>query len=506
MIIHTGVPLSCNIKLQKEEPDVANNVFANGLEIACKAADGKSVACFPDVCFTPPPPPAGFIPIPYANTAYAKDTSNASKTVFISGKPVMKKDKSFFKTSTGNEPAAGPLGIVTHVKKGKAFFTSWSMNVKIEGQNVDRHTDLTTHNHGSTANTGPWAYLDSATKKDCVTEIKKMKKACEAKKKKKKKVHGKMKLVDSDEPLPLYKKKSGDWRKHCKGLEILPKELSKEDFEAMKAQAAKKLNSLELVEKALDRMVEQVSDKAIEKIGLMAAKTLAKAGLKGWLGPIGWAWTAYDVYDGIKTANQLRQMIKDIKKEVSDLKNFTKKFSEMNGDEPDKEMAEIMKNIGKFNGCIRARKCQLVKYTSTKGVKKTQVGCCTGQTGHHIIPNSFYFKGSVEEGQKVDDCKKYKEGKAPAVCAEGTGKTHGSHGELHSSFQKHADKDKDGTQIEYKDARNAAIRSHKKVFGLSQCSTKCLKAQLDNYQKKACKGDNPNLTHKQIIKTEKDYE
>ena len=60
---------------------MANDVFANGLEIACKAADGKAIACFPDVCFTPPSPPAGWIPIPYANTAYAKDTANASKTV-----------------------------------------------------------------------------------------------------------------------------------------------------------------------------------------------------------------------------------------------------------------------------------------------------------------------------------------------------------------------------------------------------------------------------------------
>lgn len=154
---------------------MANEVFANGLEIACKAADGKSVACFPDVCFTPPSPPAGWIPIPYANTSYAKDTTNASKTVFISGKPVMKKDISYFKTSTGNEPAAGPKGVFTGVKKGKAYFNSWSMNVMIEGKNVDRHTDLMTHNHGSTPNTSTWAYGDTQNvpptecTKDCIS-------------------------------------------------------------------------------------------------------------------------------------------------------------------------------------------------------------------------------------------------------------------------------------------------------------------------------------------------
>ncbi|MFL6607213.1 MAG: hypothetical protein ACJ8HF_03165, partial [Pseudomonas sp.] len=53
---------------------MANEVFANNMEVSCKAADGKSIACFPDVCFTPPqapPTPLG-VPIPYPNTGMAK--------------------------------------------------------------------------------------------------------------------------------------------------------------------------------------------------------------------------------------------------------------------------------------------------------------------------------------------------------------------------------------------------------------------------------------------------
>jgi len=37
-------------------------------------------------------------------------------------------------------------------------FNSWSMNVKIEGKNVVRHLDLTTHNHGSGPNSPPIAH------------------------------------------------------------------------------------------------------------------------------------------------------------------------------------------------------------------------------------------------------------------------------------------------------------------------------------------------------------
>jgi hypothetical protein len=143
---------------------MANEVFANNMEVSCKAADGKSIACFPDVCFTPPqapPTPLG-VPIPYPNTGMAKDTTKGSRTVKISGKEVMLKDKSFFKTSYGDEAGNAPKkGIVTSRNKGKVYFTSWSMDVKYEGKNVVRHMDLTTHNHASQpGNTVPWPYAD----------------------------------------------------------------------------------------------------------------------------------------------------------------------------------------------------------------------------------------------------------------------------------------------------------------------------------------------------------
>ena len=61
----------------------------------------------------------------------------------ISGKEIMLKDASVFKKSTGNEAATKSLGmgVVTHTIQGEASFVSWSMDVKIEGQNADRHLD-----------------------------------------------------------------------------------------------------------------------------------------------------------------------------------------------------------------------------------------------------------------------------------------------------------------------------------------------------------------------------
>jgi len=131
------------------------DVYANGDEIACKAGEGKVTAAFPDVCLTPPPPPAGPIPVPYPDTSFCKDMQQGSKTVMIEGKEVMLKDQSFYKTCPlGDEAATNGqgAGVVSHVITGTTYFVAWSMDVKFEDQNVDRHTDVTTSNHNPMEN------------------------------------------------------------------------------------------------------------------------------------------------------------------------------------------------------------------------------------------------------------------------------------------------------------------------------------------------------------------
>jgi hypothetical protein len=144
---------------------MSNQVYANTMEISCKSADGKSICAFPDVCFTPPQTPATppGVPIPYPNTGVASDTTDGTSTVKISGQEVMLKNKSYFKRSMGDEAGCAPQkGVITSKNMGKVYFTCWSMDVMIEGENVVRNLDLTTHNHGSNANeAAPWPYLDA---------------------------------------------------------------------------------------------------------------------------------------------------------------------------------------------------------------------------------------------------------------------------------------------------------------------------------------------------------
>lgn len=133
---------------------MSNEVFANGREISCKSGDGKSICEFPDVCMTPPTSPATpmGVPVPYPNTGFSRDTTKGSRTVKIDKKEVMLRNKSYYKTSTGDEAGcATPAkkGVITGTTKGKIYFISWSPDVKIEGENVVRTSDMTTHNHSS---------------------------------------------------------------------------------------------------------------------------------------------------------------------------------------------------------------------------------------------------------------------------------------------------------------------------------------------------------------------
>lgn len=150
-------------------------VFANGLEISGKAVDAKTIAAFPDTCFTPPQTPATppGVPIPYPSFGMASDTENGTGTVFIGGKTVNIKNKSDVSRTSGTEAGCAPKkGIITSKNTGKKYFNSWSGDVKFDGEPVIRFSDLATHNHASPGgNDPPWAEVCAANFSDenCVT-------------------------------------------------------------------------------------------------------------------------------------------------------------------------------------------------------------------------------------------------------------------------------------------------------------------------------------------------
>ncbi|MBN9233905.1 MULTISPECIES: DUF4150 domain-containing protein [Phyllobacteriaceae] len=128
-------------------------VYANGLEISCKAQSDKVIAAFPDVCFTPPENPATppGVPIPYPTFGFDSDTDKGTGTVKIGDETVNQKNKSYYTKTTGTEAGcAAKKGIINSKNTGKKYCRAWSSNVKADKEPVTRFSDITTNNHAST--------------------------------------------------------------------------------------------------------------------------------------------------------------------------------------------------------------------------------------------------------------------------------------------------------------------------------------------------------------------
>lgn len=119
-------------------------VNVNDLTVVHKTSGG-TVQIFPDICKTLPGP----VPIPYPNVAFSLDTAQGSTSVTCDGFPVMIKSSNFM-LSTGDE-AGTALGVASNTIKGKADPKLYSMDVKFDGENVMRLTDLMLQNVGATA-------------------------------------------------------------------------------------------------------------------------------------------------------------------------------------------------------------------------------------------------------------------------------------------------------------------------------------------------------------------
>ncbi|WP_055129276.1 PAAR-like domain-containing protein [Pseudomonas mediterranea] len=136
---------------------MSHEVYANSNEIAGKAGMGKVIASFPDVCLSPPGPPAGPIPIPYPDTSFSSALKQGSRTVMLQRKPAALSQQSYYQPSMlGDEAAtrAWGMSVITHQITGKTYFQAWSMDVQIEGKYVCRHCDITTSNHASAPGVG----------------------------------------------------------------------------------------------------------------------------------------------------------------------------------------------------------------------------------------------------------------------------------------------------------------------------------------------------------------
>ena len=106
---------------------------------------------FPNVCFTPVPPPVNQVPIPYPSIGQLSSATGTASDVKAGGSEVVIKTSTISST-TGD--AAGSIGGVTSGSVGgQVEFTSASGTVFANGQGVVRMFDQTKQNNGNAVGT-----------------------------------------------------------------------------------------------------------------------------------------------------------------------------------------------------------------------------------------------------------------------------------------------------------------------------------------------------------------
>jgi uncharacterized protein DUF4150 len=126
---------------------MARTVFANNRNFSHKGSSDKSICSAPDVCKTPMGNSTP--PIPYGVVSQAADASGYTKTVFIDGNPTAT-ESSVHTQCSGDAPGSAK-GTGSGTTGDKTHFTSYSFDVKCEGEGVVRHLDTTTMNNRNTA-------------------------------------------------------------------------------------------------------------------------------------------------------------------------------------------------------------------------------------------------------------------------------------------------------------------------------------------------------------------
>lgn len=320
---------------------------------------------------------------------------------------------------------------------------------------------------------------------------------------------------------------------HCTGMWFSPIDTASPEFEKNLQSMMEKLQQNRL--KTLIDGFQDLAEIAISKAGPVAQEIatnfMLKTGAKVVAGvvlgetivaPVVMGmWTIHDLFSTAKklaalaggpgqAALEALNQIKNIEEKAKDILNSYKT-------EPHRAHADAMAVMAQLDSCLRARKCLLIPYknaasdgtkdeeetakkkenyqketnhdtpaerekklknmrvvtSKSKSQAKHGLGCCPGQTGHHILPDAMV---------KNANCPGYKYKEAPTMCLEGAknAPTHGSHGLAHSNLTKAMAtyKAESGPTISYKDAKKHAIDAVHKA-GAIQCSRACLEAQLD---------------------------
>lgn len=122
------------------------HVLVNKLGLTFKSAVGTSIATIPDVCKTPSP--GGPIPVPYPNFANQSSLKSGTTTVKAKRKMIAVKGSQYGRSNGDEAGTAG--GVKSGVNMKATDWITYSFNVKMQGKNACRNTDMKFHNNKNT--------------------------------------------------------------------------------------------------------------------------------------------------------------------------------------------------------------------------------------------------------------------------------------------------------------------------------------------------------------------
>lgn len=125
---------------------MGRTTFANARNFSHKASSDKSLCTAPDVCKTPIGNSTP--PIPYFVVSQVGDLAGGSSSVKLEGNPTTLKSSNH-KSCSGDEPGTAK-GVGSGSTSKKTEMTSYSPDVKCDGENVVRAFDTTTMNNKNT--------------------------------------------------------------------------------------------------------------------------------------------------------------------------------------------------------------------------------------------------------------------------------------------------------------------------------------------------------------------
>ena len=220
-----------------------------------------------------------------------------------------------------------------------------------------------------------------------------------------------------------------------------------------------------------------VGDVAADALQAYGTRALARQGAAAFCGPgaavctgaaavvniISGLWSAWGAYSEVAS---IRGLLEQQLERLHNIQGRAQQIVEAIDDPAAqdalrRQMLDEMEQAVAADPCIQARRCFLVPYrneelqlpdyqTSRNGRNSSgranrglfdrsaspfnlsdSRGCCPGQTGHHVLPDSWLREpggGSCQNGYNKND--------APVACLEGTSNREGSHGAAHDSLER----------------------------------------------------------------------